>query len=595
MPRKFDLIHLMNIRHAAGLLLILALIVGCAGSESVQKTEQQSQRKDYSQPSDTLTASEMINAKSSYLKGLEEFEQENYEKALDYFTAAYIKLPNHSGVNYALADTYFQMGDLVNASYYGKQATTLEPYNKWYHLKLAHIYRNAGKNEATLKELNSILEHNPKDLDVLYLLANTYADYGEYLKSNKVYNRILTITGASININLQKFKNFNQLGMNDSAIAELKEVRRIDPDNINTMHTLSQFYIEQDSLNRAKDVLKKAYDRNTRDPKTLVMLADVYITKSQWDSAGTLLGSVVKDSLVAPGDKMEIAQYLYSRFKQDQRNKSLQNVTRQVLESFLEANPDYGMIHTLAADFYLATGDDQKALQSLERTNELMPDNDAAWKQRVQILFRNSNYEKVIEIGTKAEEHVPDDPFILFFVGNSYMIQGNNQEAAEWLRRASKVPARKQFKSAILGSLGDALNAIDKWEQSVEAYEEAIELDPENGTALNNYAYYLSTRDEKLEKARKMAQKALDASPGNPSFLDTMGWIYYKLEEYEKAREYIQRSLDTGSASATVLEHMGDVLEKLGKLEEAKSYWKRAYEKEPENKQHLKKKFSETS
>src|SRR5699024_946597 len=92
-----------------------------------------------------LSEQELVDAKTAYIKGLEAFENENYQQSLDLLSTAYLKLSEHAGVNYALADAYLQVGDLSNAAYYGKQATNLEPGNKWYRLKLARIYRSAGR------------------------------------------------------------------------------------------------------------------------------------------------------------------------------------------------------------------------------------------------------------------------------------------------------------------------------------------------------------------------------------------------------------------------------------------------------------------
>jgi uncharacterized protein HemY len=78
--------------------------------------------------------------------------------------------------------------------------------------------------------------------------------------------------------------------------------------------------------------------------------------------------------------------------------------------------------------------------------------------------------------------------------------------------------------------------------------------------------------------------------PGNPAFLDTLGWIYFKKGDYEKAREHIAASIDTGQASATVMEHMGDVYEKLGDMDEARNWWQQALDRD-DTREHLREKL----
>ena len=70
-------------------------------------------------------------------------------------------------------------------------------------------------------------------------------------------------------------------------------------------------------------------------------------------------------------------------------------------------------------------------------------------------------------------------------------------------------------------------------------------------------------------------------SPDNPSYLDTAGWIYYRMGDYKKAGELIGKSLEVNPNSSEVLEHMGDILDKQGKRQEAKNYWRRSLEIDP--------------
>ena len=130
-----------------------------------------------------------LNGTIAYVQGLEAFENQEYERSVELLIEAEKQLGGTAGVNYAIADAYFVMEDLPSAALYGKRAVELAPKNKWYRFKLAQIYRSAGENTATLEELNTLLEFYPNDYDALFMLADTYKDYGEYLKSNQILDR----------------------------------------------------------------------------------------------------------------------------------------------------------------------------------------------------------------------------------------------------------------------------------------------------------------------------------------------------------------------------------------------------------------------
>jgi tetratricopeptide (TPR) repeat protein len=73
-----------------------------------------------------------------------------------------------------------------------------------------------------------------------------------------------------------------------------------------------------------------------------------------------------------------------------------------------------------------------------------------------------------------------------------------------------------------------------------------------------------------------MVKISIAADSLNSSYLDTIGWVYYKLGNYKLAKYYIQKSIDNGGGNAEVLEHLGDTEFKLGNIEQAKVLWKKA-------------------
>ncbi len=524
-----------------------------------------------------------VSGTQAYVQGLDAFENQDYERSLELLIEAEKKLGSSAGINYAIADTYFAMEDLPNAALYGKEAVEKSPENKWYRFKLAQIYRRAGENTATLEELNTLLEYYPGDFNALFMLADTYQDYGEYIKSNQVLDRALKLTGPQSSVYLMKFRNFEAMGVRDSAITQLESLRDIDPDNLNTLNLLSEYYSRTGKDDNAKKVLNEALTRNARDPQSLMNLAGIFIEDQKWDSAGTLIRTFLSDKVIQPDEKVGVAQFLYRKQQESPLNEQLKRETGWALDAFTESSPEYGPAFTLSGQYYSQIGETEKALEKLEKGNELLPQDDIAWRLRLQLLLSENKLEEAKRVGLKADSNVPEDSFIQFFLGTAYLLSDENQEAVKWFERASRAPARKPFKSVVYSTLGDAQSNLENSEEADRVYELALRYDPQNHNAMNNYAYNLSVRGEKLDRAAELAVKAMELDPDNAAYLDTMGWIFYKTGEFEKARRFIKASidLDDEAASAEVLEHLGDVYDKLNKPDEAKKWWRRALEKDP--------------
>jgi tetratricopeptide (TPR) repeat protein len=80
-----------------------------------------------------------------------------------------------------------------------------------------------------------------------------------------------------------------------------------------------------------------------------------------------------------------------------------------------------------------------------------------------------------------------------------------------------------------------------------------------------------------------MSKKAVDLESENSAYLDTLGWIYFKLGDLEKAKFYIWKAIDVGSESAVVHDHMGDIYYHLNDHESAMEYWKKSLELDNSN------------
>jgi Tfp pilus assembly protein PilF len=103
-------------------------------------------------------------------------------------------------------------------------------------------------------------------------------------------------------------------------------------------------------------------------------------------------------------------------------------------------------------------------------------------------------------------------------------------------------------------------------------------LNKDNAYALNNYAYFLSLRKERLDKADSMSLRSIELEPGNPSYQDTYGWILYQKKEFKKAKKYIENALQMSPNNAEVIEHLGDVKFKLNDKQGAMESWLKSKE-----------------
>ncbi len=140
--------------------------------------------------------------------------------------------------------------------------------------------------------------------------------------------------------------------------------------------------------------------------------------------------------------------------------------------------------------------------------------------------------------------------------------------------------------------IGEVYRTQNRYPETFDFYDKALEANPYNANVLNNYAYTLAEQDLNLDKAEKMAKTSLEMHPGEASILDTYGWIVYKQGYYNLALNYIRKALQNGAAdSQAVWEHLGDVLLKLNEKQEALEAWQKAAELEGDRTEEIKEKI----
>ena len=109
-----------------------------------------------------------------------------------------------------------------------------------------------------------------------------------------------------------------------------------------------------------------------------------------------------------------------------------------------------------------------------------------------------------------------------------------------------------------------------------------IELKPDHQHAYNALGYSLAERNVRLPEARTLIQKALQISPGEPSIVDSLGWVEYRLGNKDEAIRLLREAY-RGQPDAEVAAHLGEVLWVNGQADEARQVWREARKRDAAN------------
>jgi tetratricopeptide (TPR) repeat protein len=90
-----------------------------------------------------------------------------------------------------------------------------------------------------------------------------------------------------------------------------------------------------------------------------------------------------------------------------------------------------------------------------------------------------------------------------------------------------------------------------------------LEINPNNYMVLNNYAYYLSLKNQNLDLALKYSKKVIEKYPDNSIYVDTYAWILYLKGQHKEAKQAMDKVISTKSSwSEDMLMHYKKICEK---------------------------------
>ena len=265
------------------------------------------------------------------------------------------------------------------------------------------------------------------------------------------------------------------------------------------------------------------------------------------------------------------------------------------------------------ADLRQQAGQTPEALAAFERMRALLPDGDpTADIQKVEFLRSHGKRVEALDGVRAARKRFPENVRLLrqeaetlaelgradealgllrprlkgdasdfeeyLFMSSVMMSAGRGNEAVEAARKAlalasAEDPAQGTTALIMLSSAQERAGDPKGAEASLR---QVLAKDSNNPTALNNLGYFLTEREERLEEALGMIERAVRADPHNASFLDSLGWVYFKLGKLKEAERYLSDAARRNPKSATIQEHLGDLFKKLGQEEKARASWRRA-------------------
>ncbi len=461
-----------------------------------------------------------------------------------------------------------------------KKALALDPDNDSALSGLALVYSDLGDARGAIEMWRKLAERDPRP-QTLRELANAYEQVHDYRSAAESLRRALEIVPHDLDLDLDLKRDLAQdLLLADDTDGALKlygELAQTDPKDAVTQLRISQIYRQKRDFAKAREAQERAL---TLDPDSIEIRYNQVIllqTEGKYAEAIVLLKGMIDSTAKQTYTASERAnrELLLDRLGELYRSS---DQYPQAIETFQETarlDPDAGARAAAEiVDTYAKAKDFAKALQEADAAYLKYPKDRTVIAVRASLLADLGKTEEAAAATKQLLNGVDDhDRETYLQLAEVYDKGKKFAEMAQALDAAEKLSASDDEKESIYFLRGAMYEKQDKIDLAEAEFRKVLAINPQNGSASNYLGYMFADRNTRLAEAQKLIARALELEPNNGAYLDSLGWVYYRMGRLDDAENYLHQALERMGSDPTVRDHLGDVYLQEGKLKDAVAQW----------------------
>ncbi len=435
-----------------------------------------------------------------------------------------------------------------------------DPEDRAASLGLLRVYDRSHQFDKEAALLEGLLKGQPGNLAARTQYATALLRGRRFTDSRKAFEQVLAADPGNRDALRMYAALLSETRETDKAEEVLKKLQSLDPDDPEVAYRRAMNFLEARRLTEAERVLeelKQSLSAKKTDGSESGQidgqLAYIAYLRRDYARATSLLTPRLWD---ADGLNSQ-AFNLLAQIARDQEDWSGGlRLSREVFEKSVKKTPN---VRATYAEFLLRSPQAADKAEGEKVLAALAAENKAGVLAAADAWQRLEQFGRAADVARKGLERDKEDPELLFRLAAS-------------LEREKKVG------------------------ESEAAFEALLKIRGDHAAGMNYLGYMWADRGENLPRALELIRKAVDLDPSNGAYLDSLGWVYFRLNKLDKAEENLRAASSLNPDDATVEEHLGDLWEKKGDLEKARDSWKRALTLKPEteNKLRLEEKLRKT-
>ena len=476
-------------------------------------------------------------------------------------------------------------------------------------LLLGRLYKLAQESLQSEQAYQKALDLDPDNTDALLGLAMVYRDLGDRPRAAEVLRRVV---GKQPDVRTLSLLAGTYEEMEEYALAaeNYKAALKLSPDNLELKRAYAQSLLMAEDTDAALRAFQDVVESNPKDAQAQLRISQIYRQRQQYDSAWEAIEAAKE---VAPDSLEVLYQEVNLLEAQDRTGDAIAALEKIITDTAKESYSDgersnRAIFLERVGLMYRSLDQYEDAVRTFERLKELNPELAPRAAAHITDTYRQAKeFSRADSVVEAAYREFPDDRTIGLMRATVYADLGQNGKAvatakkllegkrsredylalaqiyektrdydrmAEAIDQAEALSLSDQERVTILFMRGAMYERQKKFDQAEEAFREVLRLEPNNLSAKNYLGYMFADRNMKLQEALQLITKALEGDPHNGAFLDSLGWVYFRLGDLEKAESYLLRAVQKVPKDPVIHDHLGDVYYQRGNLQKAVSHWR---------------------
>ncbi len=445
--------------------------------------------------------------------------------------------------------------------------------------QLTQLLMDEGKSAEAVSLLEGITAHSASPV-LLDLLGDAYTQAHDLPKAEQAYRKAADLDPSELS---------HQRGLGQTLLAEekyaeaLKVYQKLSdlmPDDSDVYLRIAQIYREMHQLNKAEENLVKARQYAPGSLEVMYNEGMLYEAQGRFEDAIRVLSEAVaglkSQSAALPSRRKSLA-ILYQQLGQLYRETQNYQAAIYTFEELGHLGDEEDRrARMMIMDTYRAAKDLPKALQAGKEAVIKYPADPGVRTSDALLLGENGQTDEAVKI-LRAQLHGDaGDRETYLNIAQVYERGRRYKEAEEAARAAEVLPGQPRDNEMVWFLLGAIYERQKFYDRAEEQFKKVLSVNPRNAPVLNYYGYMLGDLGIRLDEAESLVQRALKEEPYSGSYLDSLGWIYFKEGKVGPAETTLRKALERESHDATIHSHLGDVYAQAGRSDAAATEWEKS-------------------